>query len=412
MKVIIIGGGFGGLNAAKELAGSDIQVIIIDRTNHHLFQPLLYQVATAALSPGDIAVPIRTVFSKKKNIEVILGDVVSIDKSNKKVIIDSGEEYLFDYLIVATGSSHSYFGKDQWEVFAPGLKTLSDGLKIREKLLISLEKAEKLYGSPEADKYLTFVVIGGGPTGVELAGALSEIIKRNVTKDFRHIDASKIKIILVEGLKRILNVYPEVLSQKAKEDLVKMGVVVMLEKRVTGINENGVQIGDDFIESKNVLWAAGNAASPLLKKLDVPLDKAGRVLVNDDLTIPGSPNIFVIGDAATLKDKYGEFLPGIAPVAIQMGKHAAKVIKSDNPEKRKFHYFDKGTMATIGRAKAVAKIRNLNFSGFLAWLMWTFIHIFFLIGFRNRLRVMAEWVWFYFTFRPGIRLITDRFDKK
>lgn len=407
-KVIIVGGGFGGLLAAKEFKDTDYEVTIIDKTNHHLFQPLLYQVAAAALSPADIAIPIRSVFSDQQNIKVVLDEVISVDKE-KSIVKLSNSEMSFDYLILSPGARHSYFGNDNWEKYAPGLKTLSDALKIRELILNSLEAAEK---EPDADrrkKYLTFVVIGGGPTGVELAGAIAEIAKKTMIKDYKNFRADDTKVILVEALPRILTSYTTDLSQKAKEDLEQMGADVRLNTKVTDVNENGVQLGDIFIESKNVIWAAGNLASPLLKTLDIELDRAGRAVVEDDCSIPGYPNIFVIGDAALMKDKNGEILPGVAPVAMQQGKYVGKLIVNDdkNGSRKEFVYVDKGSMATIGKAKAVAMIRGLKLSGLLAWFAWSVVHIFFLIGFRNRFRVFAEWIWYYITNRQGTRLITN-----
>ena len=318
-RIVIIGAGFGGLTAAKELARKDFNITVIDKTNHHLFQPLLYQVATAALSPADIAIPIRSVFSKNKNVEVLLGEVKSIDKENRKVFFN-GSEIDFDYLIIATGSRHSYFGKDEWEKFAPGLKTLNDALKIRETILLSLEAAEKEKDPVKRQKYLNFVIIGGGPTGVELAGAISEIVNQNLIPDFRNIDASMTKVYMIEALPNILSSYPESLSKRALEDLQELEVEVILNEKVTGINENGVKVGDRFIETKNILWAAGNQASSLIKTAGIQTDKTGRAVVSDDLSIEGYSNIFVIGDAAAFKNKKGEHLPAIAPVAIQQGK--------------------------------------------------------------------------------------------
>ncbi len=407
-KVIIVGGGFGGLLAAKEFKDTDFNVTIIDKTNHHLFQPLLYQVAAAALSPADIAIPIRSVFSEQKNIKVVLDEVISVDKE-KSIVKLSNSEMSFDYLILSPGARHSYFGNDNWEKYAPGLKTLSDALKIRELILNSLEAAEKEPDADKRKKYLTFVVIGGGPTGVELAGAIAEIAKKTMIKDYKNFRADDTKVILVEALPRILTSYTTDLSEKAKEDLEQMGADVRLNTMVTDVNENGVQLGDTFIESKNVIWAAGNLASPLLKTLDIELDRAGRAVVEDDCSIPGYPNIFVIGDAALMKDEKGEILPGVAPVAMQQGKFVGKLIVNDvkNGSRKKFVYVDKGSMATIGKAKAVAMIRGLKLSGLLAWFAWSVVHIFFLIGFRNRFRVFAEWIWYYITNRQGTRLITN-----
>ena len=405
-KVIIIGAGFGGLSAANELAKENLQITIIDKTNHHLFQPLLYQVATAALSPADIAIPIRSAFSQNKNVEILLGEVKSIDKEKKKVFFDDSE-IDFDYLIIATGSRHSYFGNDKWEKYAPGLKTLNDALKIREIILLSLEAAEKEKDPIKKQKHLNFVIIGGGPTGVELAGAIAEIVNKNIIPDFRNIDASMTKVYMIEGLPNILSSYPETLSNKARNELKKLGVQIILNEKVSEINENGVRVSNQFIESKNILWAAGNQASSLIRKSGIQSDRAGRAIVNDDLSISNHSEIFVIGDAAAVKNHKAEYLPAIAPVAIQQGKYVAKVISGElkGKPRNKFKYKDRGTMATIGKAKAVAVIKGLKLSGLIAWFTWCFVHILFLINFRNKLRVMSEWIWHYVTNRPGIRLI-------
>lgn len=408
-RIVIVGGGFGGLSAAQELKNSPYEITIIDKTNHHLFQPLLYQVATAALSPADIAMPIRAIFTDNKNVQVIMDEVLLIDKENKFVEL-SDSKISFDYLIMAPGTRHSYFGKPEWEKIAPGLKTLNDALVIREKILLSLEEAEKLNENTGIDKYLTFVIIGGGPTGVELAGAIAEIAKQTMIKDFRNINADKTKVILIEGSQRILSSYSESLSQKAKEDLEKFGVEVILNQIIQEIGEDYVRIEDKIIETKNIIWAAGNEAPVLLKSLDTEMDKAGRVLVKQDCSIHNHENIFVIGDAAALLDKKGNFLPGVAPVAIQQGKYVAKIILDEKKSGRRepFIYLDKGNLATIGKAKAIAEIRGLKFSGLFAWLTWSFVHILFLIGYRNRVRVMAEWIWNYITKQHGIRLIVGK----
>lgn len=405
-KVVIVGAGFGGLTAAKALSKRDIDITIIDKTNHHVFQPLLYQVATTALSPADISTTIRSVFSDDKNVKVLLGEVKSIDKKNKKVFFN-GSEIEFDYLIIATGTRHSYFGNTDWEKYAPGLKTLNDALKIREKILLSLEAAEKETDPEKRQKYLNFVVIGGGPTGVELAGAISEIVNRNVIPDFRNIDESMTKVYLIEALPKILSTYPDKLSEHAVEDLKDLQVEVILGEKVTEVNENGVKVGDKFIESNNVLWAAGNQVSPLIKSLEIETDRTGRAIVNDDLSLMESENIFIVGDAAAVKNEKGEYLAAIAPVAMQQGRYVAKVIAKNlsGKERKNFKYNDRGTMATIGKAKAVGVVKGFKLSGWIAWLAWSFIHILYLIGFRNRLRVMVEWIWYYITNRPGIRLI-------
>jgi NADH dehydrogenase len=406
-KVLIIGGGFGGLNVAKHLGNSEFEITIVDKTNYHLFQPLLYQVATAELSPGDIAVPIRAIFRKYKNVKVIMDEAESIDKENKIVHLKE-LDLSFDYLVVATGSMHSYFGHDEWEKDAPGLKTLSDALEIREKILNALEQAEKIKDRNEKEKYLSFVIVGGGPTGVELAGAIAEIVKQSLIKEFRNFDESKTKVYLIEGMSKLLASYPDELSTRAKEDLQSMGVEVILNKMVTEVSSEDIKMGDDFIKTKNVIWAAGNTTSKLIKSLDTEIDKAGRAIVNHDMSIKGYPNIFVIGDAAGFIEN-GKYLQGVAQVAIQQGKYVAEIIKSgrDPISRNPFKYKDKGNMATIGRAKAVAEIKGFKLTGFFAWAAWSLIHVLFLIGFRNRFKVMAEWIWLYLTFKRGIRLIVN-----
>jgi NADH:ubiquinone reductase (H+-translocating) len=410
-RVIIVGGGFGGITAAKQLKNSNLELIVIDKTNHHLFQPLLYQVAAAALSPGDIAVPIRGILSKKNNVEVILSEVISVDKEQSCVRLKN-REMKYDYLVLAPGSSHSYFGKKQWEEFAPGLKTLNDALTIRENILRSFEEAEIIEDKNIKNECLTFIIVGGGPTGVEMAGAIAEIAKKTMIKNFRNIKPEEAKIILVEAGSRILTAYSEKLSTIAKGDLEAMGVKVLVNTKITNVISGAVEMGNELIKSKNIIWAAGNEASPLLKTLNTELDRAGRVVVEPDLSVKSFPNIFVIGDAAHAADKRGDLLPGIAPVAIQQGNYIAKLINNEvNGLPRKpFVYFDKGTMATIGKAKAVARIGKFEFSQWIAWFLWSFIHIFFLITFRNRFRVMGEWIMYYFTGRRGVRLITKHPD--
>jgi NADH:ubiquinone reductase (H+-translocating) len=412
-KLVIIGGGFGGLNVAKALKNSQFDILLVDKTNHHLFQPLLYQVATAALSPGEIAVPIRELFRKRENITVLMGEVASIDKKQRTLTLQNGDLIGYDYLVIATGARHSYFGNDQWEAFAPGLKTITDALSIREHLLVSFEKAERLEDCALAEKYLNFVIIGGGPTGVEMAGAIAEIAYKTMFKNFRRIKPEKAKIYLIEAMPHILPVYPQNLGMRAQKDLEELGVKVLTGKKVTNINDEGVQIEEQFIPSKNVIWAAGNQAGPLLKTLDTPLDRQGRVIVEPDLTIPGHKEIFVIGDAACAMGKEGKPLPGIAPTAIQQGKFVAKLLKRNKPPELRsaFKYFDKGTMATIGKSKGIAVIGKLQVTGFIAWAMWCFIHIAYLIGFRNRLGVMIEWFYCFLTGQRGIRLIYRSIDK-
>jgi len=406
-KAIIVGGGFGGISAAKKLRTGEFEVLLIDKSNHHLFQPLLYQVATAALSPGDIAIPIRSIFSKYGNIKVIMDEVVSVDKENNTLTLSGGEKEEFDYLVLAPGARYNYFGNEDWKKHAPGLKTLNDSLQIRERILLSLEEAEKLDNPGKRKPYLTYVIIGGGPTGVEMAGAIAEIAKRNMMRDFKKLNTDETKIVLLEAAGRVLNGFPESLSDKAREDLESMGVEVRLNTPVEDITEKGVQTEGDFIKTPNVIWAAGVSACPMLSSLGEEQDRTGRVKVEEDLSISGNPNIFVIGDAAHVLDDQGNPLPGLAPVALQQGTFVGKLVRSKKEKNKRepFKYIDKGTMATIGRAKAVADIKGLKLSGFIAWLMWSVVHIFFLIGFRNRFRVFAEWIWHYITFKRGVRLI-------
>lgn len=408
-KVIIIGGGFAGLNAAKALKKASVDVLLIDKTNYHLFQPLLYQVATAALSPGDIAAPIREVLAKQPNATVLLAEISSVDKHNKKVIAGNGETFAYDYLILAPGASHAYFGHPEWEQFAPGLKTISDALRIRERILLSYERAERCTNDADAEKFMRFVIVGGGPTGVEMAGAIAEIAHKSLTRNFRRIKPEQTKIYLVEGVGQLLPSFPKDLADKAKADLEKMGVEVMLNTLVTDVSDEGVVINGKFMETRNVIWAAGNEASPLLASLDVPMDKCKRVLVNDDLSIPGHPEVFVLGDAALIKDEKGNPLPGIAPVAIQQGRYVARLIREQaSLEKQEpFKYFDKGMMATIGKAKAVAVVGKLKLSGYFAWMAWCMIHIMYLISFSNRMLVMTEWCFLYFFNERRVRLISD-----
>jgi NADH dehydrogenase len=413
-KVVILGGGFAGINAAKALGNSKFDVWLIDKTNHHLFQPLLYQVASAALSPGDIAVPIREILSPYDNITVIMGEVTAIDKENRHIVLRNGDQVSYEYLLVALGARHSYFGNDAWEKFAPGLKTLPDALKIREKILLSFEKAERCDSISEAKKYLNFVIVGGGPTGVEMAGAIAEIAYLTMLKNFRRIDTTKTKIYLVEGSPHILPVYPEKLSLKAEKYLAHFGVHVITGKRVTNVNAEGVTVEGTLIPAENIVWAAGNQASPILKTLNVPLDKQGRVMVEGDLSIPHHPEVFVLGDAACALDKTGKPLPALAPVAVQQGRYVAhllrrSLIQSGRPS---FVYFDKGTMATIGKTKAIGTFGKLQFSGFLAWLAWCFVHILYLIGFRNRIVVLMQWLFSYFSSQRGARLINRPIDEE
>lgn len=405
-RVVIVGAGFGGLKAAKSLKNAKVDVVLIDKTNHHLFQPLLYQVATSALSPGVIAIPIRAALRKCKNVHIIMDEVKNVDLENRKIKLIDGElEY--DYLILSPGARHSYFGNEKWGKIAPGLKNLKDALKIREKILSSFEKAERFYYSSDRSKYLNFVIIGGGPTGVEMAGAIAEIAKKTILPDFPILKSDDIKIFLIEAGERLLKTYPEELSEYTKVSLENLGVNVLLNSKVSRVLPNGVEIGKEFIETKNIIWAAGNESTDLNKSIGVKLDNFGRVIVENDLTIPGYPYVFVIGDAACFIGQDGESLPGIAPVALQEADYVCNIIKKrlSKNQRPPFKYFDKGNMATIGMAKAVAIFGKIRFKGLLAWLLWTSAHIFFLINFRNRLRVLFEWLWIYITHQPGARLI-------
>lgn len=411
--VVIVGGGFGGISVAKELKKSDVAITIIDKSNHHLFQPLLYQVATAALSPGDIAVPIRAILGRRKGLKVLLGNVVDVNKKEQYVLLENEQQINFDYLVLAPGARYNYFGNDEWKKHAPGLKSVGDALQIRERILLSLEKAEQLEDPKLREPYLTFVIIGGGPTGVEMAGAIGEIAKRNMMRDYHTFSKNETRIFLVEAAPKILTGYPDSLSEQARQTLEDMGVRVLTDTPVTDIGKDRVSFSEGTIKTPNIIWAAGVAASPLLSSLKTKQDRTGRVLVNDDLSIPKHKNIFVIGDAAHKEDENGNPLPALAPVAIQQGKFLGNMIRNEikGKERTSFKFVDKGTMATIGRAKAVADIRGFKFSGFFAWILWSVVHIFFLIGFRNRFRVFVEWMWHYFTFKRGVRLITDRFSK-
>ncbi len=406
--VVIIGGGFGGLYAARSLAKYPVDITLIDKENYHLFQPLLYQIATAALSAGDIASPIRSILRKYKNIRVLMGEVTDIDMNGKRVMLESGD-FHFDYLVVATGATGTYFGHDEWAQHAPGLKTIEDALDIRRRIFMAYEAAESFpSGSPERDALMTFVCIGGGPTGVEMAGAIREIASQTLKGDFRAIDPSKSKVILIQSNPRILPDYPEDLSDAARKMLEKMGVEVRCGHRVTDITADGVCIGETFIPAKTVIWGAGVQASPLGAKLGVPLDKGGRVIVNPDLSIPSHANVFVIGDLANSTPPGKDPLPGIAPTAIQMGNyigHHIGALVAKQPVSD-FVYDDRGQLATIGRNKAVGIAKGHKVKGFIAWLMWLFIHIYFLIGFENRALVMVNWLYSYLSFSRSSRLIT------
>jgi NADH:quinone reductase (non-electrogenic) len=406
-RVVIIGGGFAGLRAARHLAHFPVRITLLDRTNHHTFQPLLYQVATAGLSPGEIAAPIRWILRGHKNVEVLLGDVQAFDVE-RHVVKLADMEISYDYLIVAAGATHAYFGHDEWEPLAPGLKTVEDAIEIRRRVLLTFELAERRAANGEGQTQLNFVIVGGGPTGVEMAGALAEIAHKVLGNEFRCIDPKRTRIILLEGGPRVLPAFAEDLSQSAQKQLEKLGVEVHTSAMVTRIEPGAVYMGNTRLDSAVTVWAAGVAASSLGRKLGAPTDRAGRVLVHPDLSLPGHPEVFVVGDLAALKDKDGKWLPGLAPVAMQEGVAAAKTIGRDleGQPRRNFEYLDKGTLATIGRAAAVAQIRKIHISGYFAWLAWLFVHIFFLIGFRNRVLVLIQWAWSYITFERGARLIT------
>src|SRR5436190_4863418 len=410
-QVVIVGGGFGGLEAAKKLGQEAVRVTVIDRTNHHLFQPLLYQIATAALSPADIAAPIRGILNDFSNTEVILAEVKSVNVAAKTVNIGD-REIAYDYLILATGARHSYFGHDEWEKLAPGLKSLEGAVAIRRRLQLAFENAEKITDQAARAAAMTFVVIGGGPTGVEMAGAIAEIARYTLEKDFRHIDPASARVILVEGDSRIISAFPEDLSASALKQLKELGVEVHTGVHAKNLTEEGLEIGDEYIPCRVKIWAAGNTASFVAKTIGVPVDKAGRVIVNEDLTIPGHREVQVIGDLSSFTHQNDKPLPGVSPVAMQQGRHAARNIMAmiDGRPPQRFHYWDKGSMATIGRNKAVADLRFVHFSGLVAWLVWLFVHIIFLVGFRNRLAVLMEWAWAYLTFNKGARLITRNFQ--
>ncbi len=409
VHVVIVGGGFGGLYAARALRDVDVQVTLLDRRNHHVFQPLLYQVASAALSPGDIASPIRWILRRQKNVEVLLADVQRVDPARKVVILADGE-MAYDLLVLAAGSTHAYFGHDEWQVMAPGLKTLEDALEIRRRVLLAYERAERENDPVARAALLTFVVIGGGPTGVELAGALAEISRLSLARDFRHFDPSSARIVLIEAGTTILSTFPDMLRESARKDLQKLGVDVRTGKAVTGVANGRVDLGDKSIDAATVLWAAGVAASPVGVTLGVPTDRVGRVIVQPDLTIPGHSDVFVIGDLASFMGPDGKPLPGVAQVAIQMGRHAAENIRraAGHQPYRPFVYKDLGNMATIGRASAIADFGWLRLKGWIGWLAWLFVHILNLIGFRNRLVVLVQWAWAYFSYQRAIRLITGR----
>ncbi|MEM9609311.1 MAG: NAD(P)/FAD-dependent oxidoreductase [Actinomycetota bacterium] len=407
--VVIVGGGFGGLEAAKRLGRLPVRVTLIDRRNHHLFQPLLYQVATAGLSPADIAYPIRSVLRTTDNVTVLLGEVVDVDVERRSIRLAEGDELDYDSLVLAAGATHSYFGNDDWEQHAPGLKTIEDAIEIRRRVLQAFERAERTDDPEERRALLTFAVIGAGPTGVEMAGAISEIALRTLSRDFRRIDPTTARVVLVEAADRVLPVYPEGLSTKALRQLRALGVEVQTSTRVEAIDADGLDTDGGRIEARTVVWGAGVQASPLGASLGCELDRAGRVIVDEHLNVPGRPDVFVIGDQAAIADGDG-LVPGVAPAANQAGRHVAKVIEADlaGESRPRFRYRDKGSLATIGRSSAVADFGRLRFSGFVAWVLWWAVHIAFLVGFRSRAIVMFGWGWSYLTFQRGARLITGR----
>ena len=406
-KIVIIGGGFGGLSFLQKARKSNNEFILIDRTNHHLFQPLLYQVATAVLSPADITVPLRNLFKNDKNVKTILAEVRKINKENKEIILDNKEVISYDKLIISSGSSYSYFGNNEWAKYSKGLKVINDALDIREKILKAFEKAENEKDENTRKKYLNFVIIGGGPTGVELAGSIAEIAYKNMTKEFRNFNSSDANIYLLEAGERILPTYSERLSQKSYRYLKDFGVKIRTKERVVNIEETGVTTDKDTIVADNIIWAAGNEASPLIKELDTEIDSDGRAVVNIDCSIKEDGDVYVIGDAANFRSEKGEALPGIAPVAIQQGRYVANNIKNNiNPSNRKpFKYSDKGMMATIGRFKAIGVIGKFEMAGFTAWLFWSLIHLIYLIGYRSKILVAIEWIFAYFLNKRGTRLI-------
>jgi NADH dehydrogenase len=401
--VVIVGGGFAGLYMAKGLRRAPVRVTLIDRRNHHLFQPMLYQVATAALNPSDIASPIRSILRRQRNVDVLLGDVDRVDVAGRRVHLADGASIQYDYCAVATGARHSYFGHAAWEAFAPGLKSVEDALEIRRRIFLAFERAEREPDAMKRQQLLTFVIIGGGPTGVEVAGALAEIRKFALARDFRHIDPREATVVLLEGGPRILAAYPPTLSHRAKVDLRALGVDVRENTFVTAVHADSVEAGGWRIPTITVVWAAGNEASPLLKSLGATLDGQGRVKVAADCSLPGHPEVLVLGDAAAL-----DHVPAVCPAAIQMGQYAARAIRDSvaGRQRSPFHYWNKGELAVIGRGDAVANLPGIRFGGFVAWLIWIFLHIAYLIGFRNRVLVLIQWAWSYVTYARGARLIT------
>lgn len=408
VHVVIVGGGFGGLQAARSLDDPRVRVTLIDRRNHHLFQPLLYQVATAGLNPSDIAEPIRAVLRDQANVTVLLGEVSGVDLTGKRLSLADGESIPYDFLVLATGATHSYFGKDEWAVHAPGLKSIEDALEIRRRIFLAYEAAEREPDEEHRRAFMTFVVVGAGPTGVEMAGALAEIARHAMAKDFRHIDPRRARVVLLEGVDRVLPTYPPSLSARAARQLQRLGVEMRTSTRVTGVDETGVQLGSERLLARTVVWAAGVQASPVAKLLGVPLDRAGRVRVGADLLVPGRDDAFVVGDLAALEQD-GQPVPGVSAAALQEGEYVGRRILRTLSGGRvaPFRYDHRGSFATIGRGAAVGEIRNrLQLSGLAAWLAWLIIHLYFLIGFRHRVAVLLQWAYSYVTYRRGARLIT------
>ena len=406
--VVVVGGGFAGLNCARDLRSQPVRVTLVDRRNYHLFQPLLYQVATASLSPADIASPIRTILRRQKNAEVWMGEVTGVDVDARYVTLEDGARIQYDHLVVATGATHGYFGHEEWAEFAPGLKTIDDATEMRRRFLLAFESAEREADLDARSRLLTFVIIGAGPTGVELAGAMAEIARQVMPNDFRSIDTTATRIVLLEGVDRVLPGYPSRLSRKARLQLERLGVEVCTSSEVTRVDEGFVIVGGERIDASNIFWAAGVTASPVGTELGAPVDREGRVRVANDCSLPGHPEVFVIGDLASVVQEDGTPVPGVAQGAIQMGRHVAKTIRNDllGRPRSPFRYVDRGDLATIGRAAAVARLGRVHLSGLVAWVIWVGVHIFYLIGFRNRLIVMIQWAWAYVMYQRGIRLIT------
>lgn len=408
-RVVIVGAGFGGLSAAKALKDADVDITIVDRHNYHLFQPLLYQVATASLSPAEIAQPIRSILRDQPNLRVLLDEVTGVDTAAKTLRTAGGHVLAYDHLIIATGARHSYFGKDHWESVAPGIKTVDDATRVRAKILLAFERAEVEKDKAKRDALLTFAIVGGGPTGVEMAGAIAELARRSITKDFRSITPHCSKILLIEAGPRLLPSFPEALSAEAKHALEAMGVEVKLGVPVTDISADNVMLGTTPIPAKTVVWAAGVRASPAGEWLKAPCDRAGRVIVNDDFSVPGARDVFVIGDTAAFKDADGKMLPGVAPAAKQAGLYVGRLVAAHAMKKTlpdAFRYADYGNLATIGHSKAVVDFGFVRLKGLIAWVLWSVAHVYFLIGFRNRFFVATGWAWSYFTYKRGVRLIT------